>query len=85
MTLEMLLSPVKDEDEFNYFRQVIITAKQTDEVGLRGIVARLTDAKQKYLRHVLNNQRVVVNPREKKTEARRIVTVKSRKAAPILQ
>lgn len=78
-TMEQLVTDFKTKDEFAFFKNVVIMMKDMDHNGLAQIIQTMPQAKQNYLRQVLQSQRVVLDAVRNKTEARRIVTVRGKK------
>lgn len=53
--------------------------KEVNEAAIKQIAMSLPQAKQEYLKQILQSHRVIVDPTENKTVARKIVTVKGKK------
>ena len=79
LTIETVRIDIKSEDEFLFFKQIIYNIRDNNPVALRTIIDQLPEAKQKYLRDVLQSQRILVNKEEKKYVARKIIKIKGKK------
>jgi len=60
---------------------VILTLKEGNPKALQSFIASLPESKRDQLKQILNSQRVVLNPDEGKTQARKIVKARGRKVA----
>ena len=79
LTIETVKSDIKIEDEFSFFKQIIYHIRDNNPAALRTFIDQLPEAKQKYLRDVLQSQRILVNKEEKKYVARKIIKIKGKK------
>jgi hypothetical protein len=80
LTVETLKTDLKNEDEFAYFKNIIMIIKDKNPAALKHFIDQLPEAKQNYLRHVMQSQRILVNKEDKTMVARRIIKIKGKKA-----
>jgi len=81
LTVDTLKIDLKAEDEFAYFKNIILMIKDKNPAALKHFIDQLPEAKQNYLRHVLQTQRIMINTDDKKLQARRIIKIKGKKPA----
>lgn len=79
MTLDLLITDFKSRDEFEFFRNVVISLKNLYEANLKQIVQTMVPAKQEFLKQVIQSQRIVINDEENMSVPRKIVSVRGKR------
>ena len=79
MTVETVNFDIKSEDEFSFFKEIIYKIRNNNPAVLRTFIDQLPEAKQNYLRDVLQSQLILVNKEEKKYVARKIIKIKGKR------
>ena len=75
-TLDKLITEFKSKDEYDHFKNIVVRIRSVNDAGFKEIVSSMPIAKQEYLKQVLQSQRVVIDAKENKTVARKIVKVR---------
>jgi len=73
----MLLTTFRYQDEFLFFKEVIIGIRKTNENMLFELVNSLPNEKKDYMKFAVNCQRIIND--EGKTQTRKIVRLKPKK------
>jgi len=69
---------IKKKDEFLYFKDFILKFKTENEEYFKQIFSKMSENSKSYLRNSFQKERVVIDPTEGVTQARRIVKIKKR-------
>ena len=79
--MDLLNAPVKKQDEFATFNQVLRQLHNKDPQYINNLVAQLSEEQKKFLREHIETRRIKIEHKGVETEvARRIISVKRRTA-----
>lgn len=77
--MDLIQSPFKKADEFEFFNKVLQTLHSKDAQYINNLVGQLTEEEKKYLQQHMQTKRIEIEQKGIKTEvARRFIKVKRR-------
>eukprot|EP01015_Nassula_variabilis_P005235 TRINITY_DN13792_c0_g1_i1.p2 TRINITY_DN13792_c0_g1~~TRINITY_DN13792_c0_g1_i1.p2 ORF type:complete len:148 (+),score=32.47 TRINITY_DN13792_c0_g1_i1:62-505(+) len=77
--LDQLESPIKEKDEFQIFKDIVVNMKMQNQAALFELFEQLPEDKKVYLRELLAKQRVILNMKNNTSVVRKIVSITCKK------